>query len=332
MTAPQEPSFPSMAVVICTRHRAASTTDAVMSALASRPGPVAVIVIDQAAPGSDDPLAACGTDPRFRCVRFAGHGLARARNMGMVAAEAAGATVVAFTDDDCVADPGWLGAFGRIFAAHPDVALAFGSTLVAPHDRTAGTIPGYVVRRTSLHRGIASKSEIEAMGACMAVRVGHWRAIGGFDDWFGAGADLASADENEFSIRMLWQGFSVAETPEAHVIHHGLRPRADVGRLMAGYMRGSGAATAKMLRLVGLRGLLPVAKIGRRWVGGRSAVTVDFLPSRRARLAAFLRGMVVGLCASLDRSTGRFKPSLGPEDIPPPPPRSHAPPPVFQPR
>ena len=319
MTTPPQPACPPMAVVICTRHRVPSTTDAVLSALASRPGPVAVIVIDQSAPGSDDLLAVCGNDSRFRCVRFAGHGLARARNMGMVAAEAAGATVVAFTDDDCVADPGWLGGFGRIFAAHPDVALAFGSTLVAPHDRTAGTIPGYVVRRTSLHRGIASKSEIEAMGACMAVRVGHWRRIGGFDDWFGAGADLASADENEFSIRMLWQGYSVAETTDAHVIHHGLRPRVEVGRLMAGYMRGSGAATAKMLRLVGLRGLLPLTKIGRRWVGGRSAVTVAFLPTRRARLAAFLRGMVVGLRAPLDRSTGRFKPSLGPEDIPPPP-------------
>jgi hypothetical protein len=153
----------------------------------------------------------------------------------------------------------------------------------------------------------------------MAVRVCHWRRIGGFDDWFGAGADLASADENEFSIRMLWQGYSVAETTDAHVIHHGLRPRAEVGRLVAGYMRGSGAATAKMLRLVGLRGLLPLTTIGRRWAGGGSAVAVDFLPSRRARLAAFLRGMAVGLRVPLDPSTGRFKPSLGPEDIPPPP-------------
>lgn len=317
MSTPHEHASPVTAVVICTLQRPRTTADAVHSALAARPGPLAVIVIDQAAPGGDDPLAQFTTDSRFLRVPFAGRGLARARNIGMATAEAAGAEIVVFTDDDCIAEPGWLGGFGRVFAAHPDVGLAFGSTRPAAHDRAAGTIPGYVVRKTAVHRGIAAKSDVEAMGACMAVRAEHWRRIGGFDDWFGAGSSLASADENEFSIRMLAQGFSVAETTEAAVVHHGLRPRAAVGPMIAGYMRGSGAATAKMLRLGGLRGLVPLTAIGRRWLGGDSPVTVDFLPSRTARLTSFLRGMAVGFRAPLDRSTGRFVPWLGPEDMTP---------------
>src|SRR5437868_4767862 len=40
-----------------------------------------------------------------------------ARNLALPHAHG---SILAFTDDDCTVDPGWLGAIARAFAAHPE--------------------------------------------------------------------------------------------------------------------------------------------------------------------------------------------------------------------
>ncbi len=98
---------------------------------------------------------------------------------------------------------------------------------------------------------------------------------------------------------MLNGGLAVGETPAAV--------------LVAVYLRGSGAATAKLLRLGGLRAMGPLWLIGRRWLLGQSAVTMGYLPARRVRLHDFLRGVRHGWQQLLDLHTGRFQPFPKPE-------------------
>ena len=307
--------LPHFAVVICTRHRPVGIVDAVRSSLTSDPSPGLVIVVDQSDVSSPDPLDEFDGSPGFVHVRDDHRGLSRARNLGTAVAEAAGATIVAYTDDDCVVANGWLAGFESMLQAAPHFALAFGTTKAAPHDRLAGTIPAYTVRTTFVGRGLAVKARLEGMGACMAVRVVAWRQIGGFDDHMGAGTSLAAAEENDLSVRLLHHGFAVAETPDAEAVHRGYRDRDAVTAMVAGYMRGSGAVTAKMVRLGGFRALWSLGMIGRRWLARSTGIDIEHSPPRWVRLRHFVAGAIIGCTTRIDRTTGRFLPSRGIDDL-----------------
>ena len=311
--------LPHVAVVICTRHRPPSVADTVRSALASRPAASRVIVVDQADGETPNPLAEFDGLPGFVRIRRAAVGLSRGRNVGSAAAAAAGAMIVAYTDDDCVVHPSWLMGLDAAFASADDVAAVFGTVLAAPYDRTAGMIPAYDVREATILRGLASKPLAEGIGACMAVRVDAWRRLDGFDDWLGAGGPLASGEDADLTVRLLHMGFAVAETPAAEVVHHGFRDWQASRHLVAGYMRGIGAVNAKMVRLAGIGGLAPLATLGRRWLTGRPAVDLNHLPPRAFRLRRFLEGATTGMKLPLDRRSGRFLPIKGPADLTPPP-------------
>jgi len=310
--------LPQIAVVICTRHRPPSAVDAVRSALASRPAASRVIVVDQADVDTTDPLAEFDGLPRFVRIRHSAVGLSRGRNVGTAAAAAAGATIVAYTDDDCVAQSSWLSGFDAAFASADDIAAVFGTVRVAAYDRTTGIIPAYEVREATVLRGLANKPRAEGIGACMAVRVDAWRQLDGFDDWLGAGTSLASGEDVDLIVRLLHAGFAVAETPDAEVIHYGFRDWQSTRSLVAGYMRGIGAVNAKMIRLAGLGGFAPLATLGRRWLTGRPVVDLNHLPPRWFRLRRFLEGMATGWKMPIDRRSGRFLPIQGPTDLAPP--------------
>jgi len=294
-----------IAVVLCTRHRPPGVKRALDSILAVQPASGLIVIVDQADSSLFDHLQEFDGRPEVLRIHDKGTGLARARNIGT---EAAGASIVAYTDDDCTVDPKWLVGLNSAFALAPDVALVFGTTKAADHDREQGTIPSYMVSKNAIHRGLASKPHIEGMGACMAVRIDAWRSVGGFDDRLGAGTPLAAAEENDLSLRLLLAGFEVAETPAAEVLHHGFRDRFDASALMAGYMRGSGAATAKMVRLGGVDAILASAAIGKRWLSGRSGIKIGHLPPRWIRLASFIEGVTAGIKMEIDPATGRFLP------------------------
>jgi len=310
--------LPQIAVVICTRHRPPSAVDAVRSALASRPAASRVIVVDQADVDTTDPLAEFDGLPRFVRIRHSAVGLSRGRNVGTAAAAAAGATIVAYTDDDCVAQSSWLSGFDAAFASADDIAAVFGTVRAAAYDRTTGIIPAYEVREATVLRGLANKPRAEGIGACMAVRVDAWRQLDGFDDWLGAGTSLASGEDVDLIVRLLHAGFAVAETPDAEVIHYGARDWQSTRLLVAGYMRGIGAVNAKMIRLAGLGGFAPLATLGRRWLTGRPVVDLNHLPPRWFRLRRFLEGATTGWKLPIDRRSGRFLPAHGPADLVPP--------------
>jgi len=307
--------LPHVAVVICTRHRPPSVSDTVRSALESRPAASCVIVVDQADVETADHLAEFEDRPRFVRIRHAAVGLSRGRNVGTAVATAAGAQIIAYTDDDCVADPSWLSGFDTAFAGAADVAAVFGTARAAPYDRTTGMIPAYEVREAIVLRGLANKPRAEGIGACMAVRVDAWQRLDGFDDWLGAGASLASGEDTDLIMRLLHAGFAVAETPAAEVVHHGFRDWPSCRPLVAGYMRGIGAVNAKMIRLAGIRGLAPFATLGRRWLAGRPVVDLNHLPPRWFRLRRFLDGATTGWRLPIDRRSGRFLPVHGPADL-----------------
>lgn len=101
--------------MICTRRRPQLLPASVAAVLAQDVDvPFEVIVVND----DDEPLRCrLPDDARLRVLAGGGQGLCRGRNAGIRAARGA---IVAFTDDDTVAPPSWLGSIVRAFAAAPD--------------------------------------------------------------------------------------------------------------------------------------------------------------------------------------------------------------------
>jgi glycosyltransferase involved in cell wall biosynthesis len=176
----------------------------------------------------------------FRCVAEPAAGLSRARNRGV--REARGA-LIAFTDDDCYAEPDWLREVTAPFA-FDKIGFSGGKiTLFDPTD-AAVTVSWSDTPRTYPPNGFVNAGDIQ--GANMAFRREVLEEIGLFDPAFGAGAAYAAEDLDALwaASRKGWHGMY---WPKAVVHHHHGRKEADIEALMRGYLFGRGALVAKTL-------------------------------------------------------------------------------------
>jgi GT2 family glycosyltransferase len=302
--APASPG--TIAVVIATCRHDGGIVRAAASVLASCYRALQLTVVDQS--GSTEVARALrhlAGDPRLQVLRAPDRGLAAARNVGVAASSA---PIIAFTDDDCEVDAGWLDGVAAAFAHDTRIGVVFGAVPAAPYDRGAGFIPAYSVPRPFTARGVEDKAHVEGIGACMAVRRSAWEQLGGFDEQYGAGAPLRAGEDSDFAMRALIAGRWVHETPDAVVRHRGFRTWSEGPGLIEGYMYGLGAANAKMLRMGGVRALIPIAQLAWRWLAGSPVVDLNHRPPQFARLRPFLRGAWLALRTPLDRETGRLMP------------------------
>ena len=293
-----------IAVVLATRNRPVAAELAAASVLSSLYRCFELLVVDQSTnDATSRALASLAGDRRLTVLRSATLGLARARNLGVVATKA---PIVAFTDDDCEVAPGWLDAIVSALAADSRIGVVFGDVHAVDYDRTAGFVPAYRVKQTFTARGLRDKARIEGIGACMAVRRATWEALEGFDELFGAGAPYRSGEDSDFTMRALLKGHWAHETAAAVVRHSGFRPWHEGPALIDGYMLGLGAANTKMLRLGGLAALKPIGDLAWRWLADEPVVDLNHRPPRLRRLGAFLSGAWLAWREPLNRSSGRF--------------------------
>lgn len=118
--------IPGVSVVICTYNRCCKLGVALDALLAQDAGvPYEVLVVDN---NSTDETHAVVAErqrqfPRLHYVFEARQGLPYARNAGIRAARAA---VIAFTDDDVVVGPEWVGTIASAFEEHPEIDMIGG--------------------------------------------------------------------------------------------------------------------------------------------------------------------------------------------------------------
>lgn len=197
-------------------------------------------------------------DPRVRYVSEGRAGLSVARNRGLSETDA---ELVAFTDDDVVADPGWLDWLLAPFE-DPGVGAACGMVLPLELETEAQKrFEGYLgfsrgVRRRTYDLESGRKAgipfypflaDIFGSGNSMAFRRAELEATGGFDPALGAGSPTHAGEETYAFSDAILRGRRIVYEPRALSWHEHRRDCDALRQQIFGYGVGVGALITKAL-------------------------------------------------------------------------------------
>jgi GT2 family glycosyltransferase len=204
--------LPLCSIVVATRGRPVELA-ACLEALARLDYPserFEVIVVDD---GGEIPLGPLverlGGQLRVSLLERPPRGMAAALNDG---ADRAKGELLAFLDDDCVPEPGWLRALATRFAARPEAAVGGRTLNGRPDDRYASVGELIVQVGYDWHNADPDDARFFASNN-LAFPTAGFRELGGFDSGFARSSDRDLCD------RWVAGGFRMTYAPEAVVRH-----------------------------------------------------------------------------------------------------------------
>lgn len=212
-------------VVVCTRDRPVELERCLQSLLNLKYPAFEVIVVDNApSTGSSMALA---SEYGVHYVSDPVPGLSHARNTGALLSKA---EIVAYLDDDAVAEPEWVNELAKEFE-DPDVMAVAGSCAPLKVETEAEHLWLQVFgsgwgpeRRMLVDRNSPGWFAYTAFGGIgtggnMAFRRSAFEVWPGFDERLGRGMPLDSAEEHHAFFSLARLGYKIAATPHAIVRH-----------------------------------------------------------------------------------------------------------------
>jgi len=239
----------TISLIICTRNRAQAVVrslDAVATAALNAPElAIELIVVDNGSTdGTPQVLAdwAAAATLKTRVVVEPRPGLSCARNAALKVARH---EILAMTDDDCEMRPDYFSMLAAAHSARGAPAIIGGRVdLGDPRDLPI-TIKTESEKMT--YR-LGKKPGGFVMGANLTFHQEVLRAVGAFDERFGAGAPFVAAEDTDYILRASLLGIPVEYDPSFAVNHfHGRRALSEAKALLKGYSYGDGALYAKHL-------------------------------------------------------------------------------------
>jgi glycosyltransferase involved in cell wall biosynthesis len=204
---------PEVSVVVATRDRAArlnALLDSLREQTLSRDRFELVVVDDGSADATASLLEAAqrSGDLDMRVIRLDhSHGPAGARNTGWRATRS---PLVAFTDDDCVATPGWLEAGLLAFTAQPEAVIQ-GRVEINPAEAPKANPFTHTMQ---VH---------DAGGGYPTCNMFYGRALLDRLDGFDEGYRTPVAEDTDLAARAFEAGATLRFVPEATIYHGVLR-------------------------------------------------------------------------------------------------------------
>ena len=237
---------PGCSVIVCTRHRP-DPLERCLASLAALEGPdPEVIVVDNTAgdPGTAELASRAGA----RYLVETQVGLSRARNTGI---NAASADVIAFLDDDAVADPAWLLRHSEALAEDSLIAST-GRILPTTSENGRGLLdfgekPFVVDRSDPWWFERANFGGVASGSSNMVVKREAFDAGLRFNEALGAGTDIAGFEEHHLLFSLIRSGARVAYLPAAIVRHRDPEHLAEAQGGSAGHVYRYNAAYLTML-------------------------------------------------------------------------------------
>ncbi|EON34711.1 Glycosyltransferases involved in cell wall biogenesis [Gordonia terrae C-6] len=255
---PSRATLPPISVVVCTHERPGMLADALSSLQRLDYPDYEVVVVDNA-PRTDGTRRVVDAldDPRFRLVTEPVAGLSNARNAGLLAAAH---DLVAYTDDDVVADAGWLLGLAQGFGRSPEIACVCGM-VPSGELRTRSQIyfDWRVSWADSMRARVFSLADppsdlplfpfqigVYGTGANFAIRRDVALALGGFDEALGAGTRTRGGEDIDMFFRILTAGHALANEPDSIIWHRHRSTDEDLLEQSRGYGLGLGAWLTKV--------------------------------------------------------------------------------------
>ncbi len=202
-------------VIVATRNRPEMLGELVLSLAACTPLPDELVVVDDASDAPVEPsLRAMGTPFRMRVLRnerASGPGAARNR-----AVHASRGSILLFTDDDCIADPGWVGALTASLAgADPSLGGTGGRVLARDRDLFSRYFEFHRILEPRPHDATNPRRIPYLVTANCAIRREAFMRAGGFDGRI----PMAGGEDAALSVRMVKKGYHLEHTGSALVCH-----------------------------------------------------------------------------------------------------------------
>ena len=224
---------PQISVVVCTRNGSSTLRECLEALVRQSYRNYEVIVIDD---GSTDAVPEIAKAfPQVRHQRQDHAGLSVARNLG---AQIAAGEIIAYTDDDCMADEDWLRYLAQAFDDPQWVAAGGPNIPPQARNRTEAVVsaapggPSHV---------LLNDEEAEHLPGCnLAVRKAALDAIGGFQPPF-----MTAGDDVDVCWRLREAGGRLRFVPGAMVWHHRRFTVRSYLRQQSGY----GRAEALLMKL-----------------------------------------------------------------------------------
>ena len=298
-------------VIVCTRERPDELRRCLESLTAQDHPNFAVWVIDNAPTneGTREIVASFIAELDIHYVVEPRLGLSRARNAGLKR-ELEG-DLVAWLDDDEIADSLWLSELVRAFEGRPEIVAASGSVVPAElatsaqlwfeqfggHSKGRGFLADEFSPHTRSKQHPLYPLPPFGVGANMAFRTEALRRLG-FDEALGAGTPAQGAEDTKIFADLMRNGGTVAYWPTAVTRHFHRRDLDGLRRQMRGYGSGltafyTGSILAKPSTIVELVRLAPRALRDLYSPDSLRVATLgDDFP--RNLLADNRRGMIIG--------------------------------------
>jgi GT2 family glycosyltransferase len=206
--------------------------------------PGEVIVVDQAASAASRAAVAGAAPLRVIHLERPPIGVSAARNAALAAAAG---RVMAYTDDDCEPDPGWLEAVLAAFARAPEPLAVTGRVLPLgprPPGGIAVSLRDATTGADFFGRTMPSRV---GTGGNLAVRTDVLHRLGGWNERLGPGSPGRAAEDVELLYRLTSAGVRIRFEPAA-VVRHAWQQREQRLRSRWSYGFGYGAFCGALLR------------------------------------------------------------------------------------
>jgi GT2 family glycosyltransferase len=299
---------PDITVAICTRNRPADLMRALDSLREQSYPRFRVVVVDNAPP-DDATRAAVTSRPASERITYVSEsrpGLSWARNCAL---DIITTPVVAWLDDDEVADRHWLMETAAAFCLDPAAAAVSGVVVPAElrtmpqlwfeefggHSKGRGFTGAHFSQRDGGQDPLYPLPPF-GVGANMAFDTAQLRAVGGFDTALGAGTLTQGGEDTLVFSQLLLAGGTIVYRPTSLTRHYHRPDYDSLARQMRGYGTGLTAYYSSLVRsdwrlLVRLLRLAPQAlrDVSR---GGEARAVPDSFP--KELLGVKTRGMAQG--------------------------------------
>lgn len=224
-----------ISVIVATKNRPDQIIPCILSIKKNTKVPYEIIICDQSH------TQKTYSTTRTLSIRYS-HvprgGKSAALNKGI---ELAQYNILAFTDDDCIADEAWLTHIAATFKQNKGVAGIFGKTLPYHPQKHKGLICPSTFNGGNKKKHVTTPSYHArhiGYGNNMAFRRKVLKKLGGFKTWLGPGSIGSNAEDAELALRVLIGGHTLQYNPSVTVYHNKWLSNNEMRRQNLSYVTG----------------------------------------------------------------------------------------------